>query len=79
MTYYALIRDGYPRENPSGVVRRRVSDGVESEEVFTRNLRWEPSDYLLKYSIGHNDVEHIEISEEEVMAFIDRVTEKFSR
>jgi hypothetical protein len=27
-TYYAKIRNGYPVERPSGIVRRRIVDGV---------------------------------------------------
>ncbi|MEU8955563.1 pentapeptide repeat-containing protein [Streptomyces sp. NPDC048518] len=82
-TYFALVSDDYPRNNPMGLVRRRTAPrlggGVNtSDEVFTRNLRWEPTEYLRLYELGHNDDDHVEISEPEANAFIKMVTRKNS-
>ncbi|WP_269859403.1 hypothetical protein [Streptomyces sp. RPT161] len=75
--YYARFSEGFSRSNPSGVVRRRISGGVEHDEAFTRNLRWEPTQYLRLYELGHNDEdEHEEITEAEANAFVERVTRK---
>ena len=74
ITYYAKFSEGYSRSNPQGIVRRRVVDGVPHDEAFTRNLRWEPTEYLRLYELGHNDVDHVEISETEAASFIDEVT-----
>ncbi|WP_405613834.1 hypothetical protein [Streptomyces sp. NBC_00076] len=73
ITYYAKISDGHPRSNPRGIVRRRLvgREGTTHDEAFTRNLRWEPTEYLRLYELGHNDVDHVEISEREAAAFIE--------
>lgn len=77
-TYYARIGDGFSREEPSGIVRRTVENGVERDEAFTRNLRWEPTEYLRLYELGHNDDDHVEITEAEADAFVERVTRLLS-
>jgi hypothetical protein len=76
ITYYAKFSEGYSRSNPQGIVRRRMVNGVAHDEAFTRNLRWEPTEYLRLYELGHNEVDHAEISEAEAAAFIKKVTEK---
>jgi hypothetical protein len=53
-----------------------VVAGVEHDEAFTRNLRWEPTEYLRRYHLGHDDVDHVEITEAEADAFVARITEK---
>lgn len=75
VTYFALVDEGYPRERPMGVMRRRAvgRETVTYDEAFTRNLRWEPTEYFRLYELGHNDTDHVEISEIEAAAFIDRV------
>ncbi|MEV2255539.1 pentapeptide repeat-containing protein [Streptomyces sp. NPDC050147] len=73
-TYYAKVGEGYPRSRPAGIVRRSTEDGLASDHAFTRNLRWEPTEYLRLYWLGHNDTDHVEISEAEAAAFIARLT-----
>ncbi|GAA2488116.1 hypothetical protein [Streptomyces gobitricini] len=76
ISYYAKISQGFPRSNPRGIVRRRIiGNGDEThDEAFTRNLRWEPTDYLRLYELGHNEVDHVEITEAEAAAFIESAT-----
>ncbi|GAA4068433.1 pentapeptide repeat-containing protein [Streptomyces hundungensis] len=76
ITYYAKIGEGCPRSSPRGVVRRRFLDGVSYDEAFTRNLRWEATEYLRLYELGHNEVDQVEITEAEVDAFVAAVTAK---
>ncbi|MGW6270302.1 pentapeptide repeat-containing protein [Streptomyces sp. NPDC055060] len=76
VTYYARIDDEFPRERPAGIVRRRRAGQTFHDEAFTRNLRWEPTEYLRLYDLGHTDSDHAEISEEEVNQFISRITAK---
>ncbi|MFI6687048.1 pentapeptide repeat-containing protein [Streptomyces sp. NPDC050485] len=76
ITYYAKIGEGYPRSSPRGIVRRRFLDGVAYDEAFTRNLRWEPTEYLRLYELGHNEVDHVEITEEAADSFVAAVTAK---
>jgi len=72
VTYFAKISDGYPRHSPRGIVRRRVEDdGRTRNEAFTRNLRWEATEYLRLYDVGHNDIDHVRIAEIEAAAFIE--------
>ncbi|MFE5240138.1 MULTISPECIES: hypothetical protein [unclassified Streptomyces] len=75
VTYFALVDEGFPRERPLGLMRRRVvgREPVTRDESFGRNLRWEPTDYFGLYARGHNDTDHVEIPEIEAAAFIDRV------
>ncbi|MFD4482885.1 pentapeptide repeat-containing protein [Streptomyces sp. NPDC058471] len=72
-TYYARIDDEFPRSHPSGVVRRRRAGRLVRDEAFTRNLRWEPTEYLRRYELGHNDTDHVEISQAEADAFVRRL------
>ncbi|MEN8656174.1 pentapeptide repeat-containing protein [Streptomyces sp. 21So2-11] len=72
-TYYALLPDGFPCSRPGGVVRRRRAGIVVRDEAFTRNLRWEPTEYLHLYKLGHNDTDHVEISQAEADAFVRRL------
>ncbi|MFF3980754.1 pentapeptide repeat-containing protein [Streptomyces sp. NPDC055808] len=77
VTYYAKISEGHPRESPRGIARRRILDGVGCDEAFTRNLRWEPTDYLRLYELGHNEIDHVEITEVEADAFVLAVIAEF--
>jgi hypothetical protein len=77
-TYYARLAAGRSRENPSGVIRRRRDGDAVIDEAFTRNLRWEPTDYFDRVRLGHNDDEHIEITEDEAQEFMGRITAKLS-
>lgn len=77
-TYYAKIDARHPRNDPRGVVRRRETGGVPQDEAFTRNLRWEPTEYLHRFQLGHNDVEHVEISTAEADAFATCMRQKLT-
>lgn len=74
ITYYAKLHDGHTRSNPSGILRRRTTDGISHDEAFTRNLRWEPTEYLRRYGLGHDDIDHVEITKREADAFIARMS-----
>lgn len=78
VTFYARIDDEFPRERPAGIVRRRRSGQSFRDEAFTRNLRWESTEYLRLYELGHNDSDHVEITEEEANRFVSRITAKLS-
>jgi len=80
ITYYALLGVDRPRNRPAGVVRRRrLEDGTTLDDSFTRNLKWEPTEYLDRYYIlGSTDREHVEITKEEADAFVQRLLERGS-
>lgn len=71
ITYFAKIGEAYPRSSPRGIVRRRVDDDRTYDEAFTRNLRWEPTEYLRLYALGQNEIDPVEITEIEAAAFIE--------
>ena len=71
--YYGLITSGRTRANPSGVMRRRTAEGHTVDEVFTRSLVWKPTDYFRRYDLGHNDDDHVEITDAEATEFVCRV------
>ncbi|AIC72738.1 hypothetical protein MM1S1540310_0543 [Mycobacteroides abscessus subsp. bolletii 1S-154-0310] len=35
-------------------------------------MQWHPSEYLRRYYLGHNDVDHVEIDEESAKSILDR-------
>ncbi|QUG99933.1 hypothetical protein HUO13_03140 [Saccharopolyspora erythraea] len=77
--YYGLLTPGRTRSNPSGILRRRTAAGRTTDEVFTRNLRWEPTDYFRKYELGHNEDEHVEITPGEAAEFVRRIRSKLAQ
>ncbi|MFF3396852.1 hypothetical protein ACFYW1_38825 [Streptomyces sp. NPDC002669] len=79
ITYYAKIGEDHPRSRPRGIVRRRVDDdGRTYDEAFTRDLRWKPTEYLRRYALGHNGIDHVEITGIEAAAFVESLTERLS-
>jgi hypothetical protein len=70
VTYYALLAGGRTRDNPSGMVRRTHTT-PPTDEVFTRDLSWQPTEYLARYRLGHTDTDHEEISEQEANEILD--------
>jgi hypothetical protein len=54
-------------------MRRRTAEGRTVDEVFTRSLVWKPTDYFRRYDLGHNDDDHVEITEAEATEFVRRV------
>lgn len=75
-TYYARVNNEFPRTHPMGIMRRRRAGILTRDEAFTRNLRWEPTEYLRRYELGSTDGDHVEISEEEANRFIFEVTKE---
>ena len=78
IVYYAMFQGNFSRSNPSGVVRRRTVNGQTYDEAFTRDLRWEPTEYPRRYALGHDDVDHAEITPAEASAFVVTIAKKLS-
>ncbi|WP_433292949.1 hypothetical protein ACQPZQ_06320 [Pseudonocardia sp. CA-142604] len=74
ITYYAKVGNGHSRDDPAGIVRRRIDDGLTHDEAFTSDLRWEPSEYLTLHDLGHNDDDHVQITEIETATFVEWAT-----
>ncbi|MER6843806.1 hypothetical protein [Streptomyces platensis] len=77
ITYYAKVSEGSPRHKPRGIVRRRIDEGQTYDEALTRHLRWESTECLKLYDLGHSEVDHVKITEIEAAAFIESVMTKF--
>jgi hypothetical protein len=69
VTYYALIDADRTPENPGGIVRRTHTD-PPIDESFRRDLTWKPTEYLERYRLGHDDTDHVEITEVQANAII---------
>ncbi|OBB95860.1 hypothetical protein [Mycolicibacterium peregrinum] len=72
ITYYAKLAANRTRQNPSGIVRRIHTSSGPTDEAFGRDLQWHPTEYLRRYRLGHNDVDHEEITAGEAQVVIDR-------
>jgi hypothetical protein len=78
VTYYAKIDDEFPRERPMGLVRRIHTEPLPTDEALGRDLTWHPTEYLHRYWLGHNDIDHVEISKDEADAIIARWRVEFA-
>ncbi len=58
--------------HPMGIARRRAVNGKIIDEAFTRNLKWEPTSYFVRYRFGDNDTDHVKITVAEADAFVER-------
>jgi len=73
--YFAALPRGYTRARPAGVVRRS-RDGDRLDQAFTRDLRWEPTTALRDHEYGDGYDDYVEITPDEVEAFVRDVTAK---
>jgi hypothetical protein len=53
--------------------RTYTEDGGQSDEAFTRNLRWEYSTSLISAERGDLDNEFLEITEDEANQIVERI------
>ena len=73
ITYYALIDDFSSRAEPGGVLRRVGRDGSNVDEVFSRNLTWDPSPLLRGAERGDTMFDFAEITEDEASEIVARI------
>ncbi|KRQ23407.1 hypothetical protein AOT83_24955 [Mycobacteroides sp. H001] len=71
VTFYALLAGGREPDDPAGIVRRIHTD-PPLDEAFGRDLEWHPTEYIRRYYLGHNDVDHVEIDEGSAKSILDR-------
>ena len=72
-TYYAMVNEFSTRERPGGVLRRIEDDEGQNDEVFSRDLKWEPSPLLYAAERGDTMNDFYEISEDEATRIIERI------
>jgi len=72
-TYYALIDDYSSRTRPGGVVRRVTRGAGTVDQVFSRNLTWDPSPLLRAAERGDTMFDFAEITEDEANEIVARI------
>jgi hypothetical protein len=73
ITYYAMVDEYTSRDNPRTVLRRVRNDEGTTDEIFSRNLKWEFSPLLYSAERGDLANEFVPISEAEAERIVDRV------
>ena len=75
--YYAVVGSGRTVENPSGLVRRRVSSEDRIDEALQRDLTWALSSAIVEWEYGDVGAELVPITETGAQALIERFREKW--
>jgi hypothetical protein len=70
VVYYAITDE---TSRPPGVLRRTRSGGLQTDEVFSRELRWVPSPLLIEAEHGDISSDFTEISEAEADQIMARI------
>lgn len=69
--YFALLGNGGTAQNATGLVRR-TRTRPPTDEVIGNDLAWHPTEYLRLYHLGHNDIDHAEITADAAAALLER-------
>lgn len=73
ITYYAIFDVDSSPERPVGVLRRVKTDQGQTDEVFSRNLRWEFSPLLYSAERGDTMYDFTPVSAEEAAQIVNRM------
>lgn len=76
VTYWGKVEPTDPERRVFGIVRRRTIGESVVDEAFTRSLRWEPTWFLRRYDLGHNDLDLVEINEMQAGEFVRALRDK---
>ena len=76
ITYYAMIDEFTSRDNPRTVLRRVRNDHGTTDEIFSRNLKWEFSPLMYSAERGDLANEFVPINEAEATRIVDRIKER---
>ncbi|MFD7324778.1 hypothetical protein ACFV9D_27425 [Streptomyces sp. NPDC059875] len=71
ITYYARVNESCTKEDPHGVVRR-IHSTPPVDQVFARDMRWRPTEFLHLHRLGHDDYDPVEITATEAAVIIGR-------
>jgi hypothetical protein len=72
-TYYAILDESSTLERPVGILRRVDSESGQTDEVFSRNLKWEFSPLLYSAERGDTMFDFAEITEDEAHQIVERI------
>jgi hypothetical protein len=73
ITYYAMIDEHRNRDQPRTVLRRIESDEGTTDEIFSRDLKWEFSPLLYSAERGDTMLDFVPIGEEEAERIVARI------
>jgi hypothetical protein len=73
IAHYAIFDEDSSPERPLGVFRRVKTDEGQTDEVFSRNLRWEFSPLLYSAERGDTTYDFTPISAEEANQIVNRM------
>jgi len=73
ITYYAVSDVNTSRDRPRTVLRRIENVKGRTDQLFSRNLKWEFSPLLHSAERGDTMFDFSEVSEGEALRIIDRV------
>lgn len=73
ITYYAIIDESSSRDHPAGVLRRVENDEGDTDEVFSRNVKWEFSSLLYSAERGDLANDFVMITKEEANQIVDSI------
>ena len=76
ITYYAIIDELTSRDRPRTVLRRVQNEEGESDEMFSRDLKWEFSPLLYSAERGDTMLDFVPISEEEASRIVERIRQR---
>lgn len=79
ITYYAVSDVNTSRDRPRTVLRRIENVKGRTDELFSRNLKWEFSPLLHSAERGDTMFDFSEITEGEALRIIDRVRAETSQ
>ena len=71
--YYAIIDELTSRDRPRTVLRRIQNEEGESDEMFSRDLKWEFSPLLYAAERGDTMLDFVPIGEEEALRIVERI------
>ncbi|MEU4998562.1 hypothetical protein [Streptomyces sp. NPDC021622] len=71
ITYYAKVSESCTKEDPHGVVRR-IHSIPPVDQAFARDMRWRPTEFLLRHWLGTDDYDPVEITAAEAAVIIGR-------
>ncbi|HEY1822045.1 MAG TPA: hypothetical protein VGG83_19145 [Trebonia sp.] len=78
ISYYALIDEFASRERPRTVLRRVRNDEGATDEIFSRNLKWEFSPLMYSAERGDLANDFVPIGEAEAAQIVARIKEQAS-
>jgi NRPS condensation-like uncharacterized protein len=73
ITYYAMIDEQTSRDQPRTAFRRIENDEGTTDEIFSRDLKWEFSPLLYSAERGDTMLDFVPIDEDEAERIVARI------